>query len=144
MVPPRASTSEESSNFAPRQSLSIDSELLWDLLIYESAGRDDESPRHSIFASSLVQLPTIRRDDAKSDEYDLVGSAGISGHKTVPKESPVYAPEEVAGHLDGAPMAPWAAENGFMSGIDEESNYEALLLQPNDFGWAINDWMSFH
>ena len=143
MVPSRATNPGGNSNFVPRQSLSIDSELLWDLLIYESAGRDDESPRHSIFASSLVQLPTIRRDDAAAEEYDLVGSAGISGHKTVPKESPVYAPEEVAGHLDGAPVAPWA-ENGFMSGVDEESNYEALLLQPNDFGWAIDDWMSFH
>lgn len=143
MVPPRASTSDESSSFVPRQSLSIDTELLWDLLIYESAGRDGESPRHSIFASPLVQLPTVRRDDTAADEYDLVGSAGISGHKTVQKESP-YAPEEVAGPLDGAPVAPWVAENGFMSGFDEESNYEALLLQPNDFGWAIDDLMSFH
>lgn len=146
IVPPRASNSGDASSSGARQSLSIDSKLLWDLLIYENAGRDDGCPGHSIFGSSLIQLPMMAREsarDATEVEYDLVGSAGISGHRTVPKESPVYAPEDVAAPQDTAPVAPWTVENGLMSGIDGESSYEALFLQPNDFGWAIDDWMTF-
>ena len=137
-----------------RQSLSIDSKLLWDMLIYERAGRNGAAPDQSIFGPSLAQIPSAARagtHDTVVAEYDLVGSAGISGHKTVPKESPVYAPEDIAIQRNPSPMIhgttavpipPYSIEDRYMNGIDGESSYEALFFQANDFGRAIDEWMS--
>ena len=144
-----ASNSGEAVNNGHYRPLSINSELLWDLLVYETAGRDDETHgQQSIFGPSLVKMAPLPKDttkhhEARSVEYDLVGSAGISGHKTVPKESPAYAPEDIATPKEPSTALSWSFEDRLVGGIDEVSSYEALLLQPNDFGRAIDEWLNF-
>lgn len=140
---------DEGINNREIQPLSIDSELLWELLIYETAGRDDGGfGQQSMFGPSLIKLAPHASNSTTRDvrrvEYDLVGSAGISGHKAVPKESPVYAPEDIVAVGEPSVALPWSFENRLMNGVDEDSSYEALLLQPNDFGRAIDEWMNFN
>ncbi|RFN54041.1 zn(ii)2cys6 transcription factor [Fusarium flagelliforme] len=72
------------------QKFTIDTRLLWDLLCYEKAGRPDAHADQSMFSGLL----STDQDNGSGTDYDLVGSAGIIGHKTVPKDTPIYAPGE--------------------------------------------------
>ncbi|RBR16714.1 hypothetical protein FVER53590_10018 [Fusarium verticillioides] len=82
-------------NRPAQQKFSIDTRLLWDILCYEQAGRPDARADESIYSglASTYQDPATGTND-DGDEYDLVGSAGIIGHKTVSKDTPLYAPGE--------------------------------------------------
>ncbi|UNI24498.1 hypothetical protein JDV02_010238 [Purpureocillium takamizusanense] len=128
--------------------LSIDSKLLWNMLIYEKAGRDFSRLDQSIFGSSLTQIPATPREnehDRVDAAYDLVGYAGISGHKTVPRESPAYAPEDNITPPDTQSVAhgPEIMPTGPSSliGMGSDSTYEPPFFQANDFGRAIDEWM---
>lgn len=142
-----------------RDSFSIDAQLLWDILVYERAGRPDAGADQSIFGKTLKVGAKIREDDVRgAAEFDLVGSAGISGHKAVSKETPAYAPNEDApptpGVLvggssnsmdnvsDGAGAMLVSVEDRFFEGIGGLDGEEHLFLQANDFGKAIDTWLS--
>lgn len=143
MATPGASNAHETSTGRP--SLSIDSKLLWDLLVYETAVQDDQTTTHSVFDSSLKRHASTggsTSHDLKNIEYDLVGSAGISGHKTFPKESPIYAPDDAGTPRPPEVPLPWSFETEFMGGVQDESNYEAMGFQPNDFSRAIDEWIN--
>ncbi len=145
----------DGSTSVERPCLSIDSKLLWNMLIYERAGRHCAGLDQSIFGSSLTQVQTTERrgeaHETLAAAYDLVGFAGISGHKTVPKESPVYAPEEnttlgeTSNVAEGPGIAP-TTQNSFQDRyimcLDGESSFEPLFLQAHEFGRAIEEWMS--
>ncbi|KAM3508152.1 hypothetical protein MY10362_001357 [Beauveria mimosiformis] len=142
-----------------RDSFSIDAQLLWDILIYERAGRPDAGADQSIFGKTLKVGTEIREDDVRAAaEFDLVGSAGISGHKTVSKETPAYAPNEDAPPTSGvlvggggggmeemggeASAMLVSVEDRFFEGIGGLDGEEHLFLQANDFGKAIDTWLS--
>ncbi|XWW92649.1 hypothetical protein V2A60_000574 [Cordyceps javanica] len=159
-----------------RDSFSIDAQLLWDILVYERAGRPDAGADQSIFGKTLKVGSKLREDDVRAAaEFDLVGSAGISGHKAVSKETPAYAPnEDVAPPPPGVLMSNSSSgggggggsgginngsnmedvENGdagnmlvsvedrFFEGIGGLDGEEHLFLQANDFGKAIDTWLS--
>ncbi|KEZ43927.1 Uncharacterized protein SAPIO_CDS4115 [Scedosporium apiospermum] len=139
-----------------RQAPSINAQLLWDMLIYERAGQRDAAADQSMFHDSLAQIPAAIQDnnqDTTTAEFDLVGSAGISGHKTVPKDSPAYPPDDAATPLDHASSGPGTAPEAtagvadaerYVDGIGAESNYEGLYFQADDFSRAIDDWMSIN
>jgi len=109
-----------------------------------------------MFDDSLAQIPAAIQDnnqDTTTAEFDLVGSAGISGHKTVPKDSPAYPPDDAATPLDHASSGPGTAPEAtsgvadaerYVDGIGAESNYEGLYFQADDFSRAIDDWMSIN
>ncbi|OAA73463.1 hypothetical protein ISF_00364 [Cordyceps fumosorosea ARSEF 2679] len=159
-----------------RDSFSIDAQLLWDILVYERAGRPDAGADQSIFGKTLKVGTKVRGEDdvRAAAEFDLVGSAGISGHKAVSKETPAYAPNE-----DSAPPPPpppplpplttggvgvlvgssgggmgdmgedgtagpmlVSVEDRFFEGIGGLDGEEHLFLQANDFGKAIDTWLS--
>ncbi|KGQ12110.1 hypothetical protein BBAD15_g2161 [Beauveria bassiana D1-5] len=131
--------------------------LLWDILIYERAGRPDAGADQSIFGKTLKVGTEIREDDVRAAaEFDLVGSAGISGHKAVSKETPAYAPNEDAPPASGvlvggggmeemggeASAMLVSVEDRFFEGIGGLDGGEHLFLQANDFGKAIDTWLS--
>lgn len=135
-----------------QQAWSINAQLLWDLLIYEKAGRESASMDQSIFGGSFTPAAGANRQDVA--DFDLVGSAGISGHRSAPKEIPVYAPEDKAktpaaveasagnGNRVGAEMG-GSVENRLFEGLTGFSEQDSLFLQANDFGRAIDNWLSF-
>ncbi|KAM3453312.1 hypothetical protein MY3296_003903 [Beauveria thailandica] len=146
-----------------RDSFSIDAQLLWDILIYERAGRPDAGADQSIFGKTLKVGTETREDDGRAAaEFDLVGSAGISGHKAVSKETPAYAPNEDAPPTSGvlvggsgggggmememgggeASAMLVSVEGRFFEGIGGLDGQEHLFLQANDFGKAIDTWLS--
>jgi hypothetical protein len=80
---------------AAEQKFTIDTGLLWNLLSYEQAGRSDARIDQSMFHGlSSSSQDTSGHETSSGTGYDLVGSAGIIGHKAVPKGIPVYAPGE--------------------------------------------------
>lgn len=97
----------------------------------------------------------MREDDVRAAaEFDLVGSAGISGHKSVSKETPAYAPNEdgtpapdvlrnsLANVGDEAMAMAVSVEDRYFEGIGGLDGEEHLFLQANDFGKAIDTWLS--
>ncbi|KAK7402680.1 hypothetical protein QQX98_011543 [Neonectria punicea] len=143
---PRPESSETDEN---QQSWSIDAQLLWDILIYERAGRSGAVRDLSIFDDALTAGPDGQKHDVA--EFDLVGSAGIFGHKTAPKKVPVYAPGDEASPATASnpdatrgltEMAVSNEDRVFdrFSGINEQ---DGLFLQANDFGRAIDNWFNF-
>ncbi|KAL2209882.1 hypothetical protein CC79DRAFT_1330330 [Sarocladium strictum] len=139
-------TSGPSMNHGGRTSRSIDSKLLWGLLTYPSTLMHAENSQQHIFGSALTPVPSSDNERAIEGptEYDLIGSAGISGHKTVPRDIPVYAPQSGATPRDTAVAVPYLFEDRHMETGEGESNYEALFFQADDFGRAIDEWMSFN
>ncbi|KAJ9144151.1 Zn(II)2Cys6 transcription factor [Pleurostoma richardsiae] len=137
------------------QSFSIDAQLLWDILIYERAGRPGASADQSIFhdpETSTTPLRESRMGNCPA-EFDLVGSAGISGHKAALKEIPAYAPAEDDGVRTGAPArlsdpepelpsTARVADGWHFEGIGGVSEQDSLFLQPDDFGRAIEGWLN--
>lgn len=124
------------------------------MLIYERAGQKDAIADQSMFDGSLTPTPTTIRgndQDETTAEFDLVGSAGISGHRTVPKECPVYPPDDTATLPEQPSEAP---DIGFeealpstdlyryLDGVEVDSNYEGLSFQAHDFSRVIEDWMN--
>ncbi|KAH8686431.1 putative Zn(II)2Cys6 transcription factor [Ilyonectria robusta] len=143
---PRPESAENEDN---QESWSIDAQLLWDILIYEKAGCEGAARDCSIFEDALTAGPENRRQDVA--EFDLVGSAGIFGHKTAPKEVPVYAPDEDTSPTQRSNTRATRALTE-TAGFNEDRAYErfvglneqdALFLQPNDFGRAIDNWFNF-
>lgn len=97
----------------------------------------------------------ITEDDHQQDvaECALVGSAGISGHKTAWRHISAYAPQD---NNPYKPLGALASVGGAAeeSGVMEENAFEglgslnaidqgSLFLQAEDFGRAVNDWMNF-
>lgn len=89
-------------------------------------------------------------------EFAMVGSAGISGHKTALKEISAYAPN------DNDPFEPLKTlAIPTSAGVPEEGqntpkdrlfedlvdmnmmDQSNLFLQAEDFGRAMNDWINF-
>lgn len=145
------------SDHQGQPSFSIDAQLLWDILIYERAGREGAAADQSIFGSTLNIGTKVRELDARlTAEFDLVGSAGISGHKAVSKETPAYAPNEnedvsepmmmrgVSESLAEMPLLGTSVEDRFfegMGGVEQWADEDHVFLQAHDFGKAIDGWL---
>lgn len=134
-----------------RRSFSIDAPLLRNILVYERAGRPFAQGDQSIFNGSLI--PNSERhdetDSSPAAKFDLVGSAGISGHKAVPTEAPLYPPDEnleAPPARDPSPNALGSYSSMLELGLSAEARGvnepENLFLQANDFGRAIDDWLN--
>lgn len=148
--------SPEAEAGATQRSFSIDAQLLWDILVYERAGRPDAGADQSIFGKTLKLGNASREEDVRvAAEFDLVGSEGIYGHKAVSKESLAYAPNEetaspgVMDSIDEIDEAPQdlgvSVEDRYFEGIGGVGNMDGQdhsFLQAHDFGKAIDNWLS--
>lgn len=93
------------------QTWSIDAALLWEILVYEKAGNSSSSENlSSVFGDSLLPTTSVPEMEAGEveTEFDLIGSEGIAGHKTVYKETPLHAPGQDATLLDSSGPLPRA------------------------------------
>ncbi|KAH8647737.1 hypothetical protein BX600DRAFT_484365 [Xylariales sp. PMI_506] len=140
-----------------RQTWSIDAQLLWDILIYEKAGQPFCRDDRSIFGETLMRT----RSDSVQDtiatgseaEFDLIGTAGIYGHRAVPKQTPLYAPTENAIPLAKAGYAPhkilaWAGsettpESAHIRAMGGSSGQDNMFLCADEYGKAIENWLDF-
>ncbi|KAF9883293.1 hypothetical protein FE257_003784 [Aspergillus nanangensis] len=90
---------ESVSTSTDRQSWATSARLLWELLIYDHASKPPSLPE-GLFGLSLSDPqsgnPVEERVMTPDPDFPLVGSAGISGHKTVAKEVVMYPPESVS------------------------------------------------
>ncbi|KAM0421177.1 hypothetical protein ACHAPT_011069 [Fusarium lateritium] len=132
------------------QPWSINAQLLWDILVYDKAGRENASADRSMFEAVITSEVDQQHDVA---EYALVGSAGMSGHKTALSEISAYAPQDSDPYEPLATLAtPRVRERG--PGVLNERGFEAFgdlnsmdqgdfFLQAEDFGRAVNDWINF-
>ncbi|KAH8426805.1 uncharacterized protein LDX57_004535 [Aspergillus melleus] len=140
----------------PNESWSIDAQLLWDVLVYEKAGRHNASADETMF-DKIIDLEFVRHDYVA--ELAMVGSAGISGHKSAWKEISAYAPEDSAPHpppsSSSNPSFPPVHSVADGSNVPDERLFEGLgnldmisqgdyLFQAEDFGRAINCWFNFN
>ncbi|RKL45614.1 hypothetical protein BFJ72_g3159 [Fusarium proliferatum] len=133
-----------------QQKFTIDTRLLWDTLSYEHAGRPDARADESIYNGlASTHQDTARGGNEDGDAYDLVGSAGIIGHKTVAKDTPLYAPGEgevshpIRGRVpsDASGLLGSLQQNiqeGFGSAMEPDN----IFPQVHDFGRAIDEWLS--
>ncbi|KAJ5173148.1 hypothetical protein N7492_005741 [Penicillium capsulatum] len=140
---------------APRpkssQRWSVNLQLLWKILVYSQSSRSPNI-NEDIFG------PGLAKDSARSSrifsadvipdrDISLIGSAGLSGHKTVASECVTYPPEP-AEHPDSLqleterapPVAdiPALPEDPSLDLTDEDT----LFLQLQDYDKAFGDWLS--
>ncbi|GKT89170.1 C6 transcription factor [Colletotrichum tofieldiae] len=109
----------------PNRSFSIDAQLLWDLLVYDRAGRPDAGRDQSLFGPTLRSDADDLAPATDAADFDLVGSAGISAHKAVPNQAAVYAPDE-----DIAPVAvPESATPAGQSLGDAGPSFEDIFFE---------------
>lgn len=137
----------------PQMSWSIDAQLLWDILIYEKAVRSNAAADKSLFGEPI----TLEADQREQDisEFAMVGSAGISGHKTVPKEVTAYAPEDNGSNIrinhSSTPAGTMVgglnvAEDRFFESFGDMNQMmgeDNSFLQAEDWGKAIDNWFNF-
>lgn len=80
-------------------------------------------------------------------DFALIGSAGLSGHKTVASECVTYPPEQsehVMQDQDALSQNPAALDLPDLSGdptLDLNCG-DTLYLQLQDYGRAFEDWLS--
>ncbi|KAJ4352434.1 uncharacterized protein N0V89_007782 [Didymosphaeria variabile] len=132
----------------------IDAQLLWDLLIYERAGRFGADTDKTLFGDSII----VKSDQSEKEdvaEFAMVGCAGISGHKTVPVEVIADAPDESETFplLDYSATPTPVMQNGleantdFVFGSAGDMNHfmdQSNILLQEDFGKAIGGWINFN
>jgi hypothetical protein len=140
------STPQDPSD-ATKPSFSIDSQLLWDLLIYDKAGRTDAGLDRSVLGASEDSDIPNRTMQGVDDEFNLVGSFGISGHKAVQQENEAYAPSEGEPEPDAADADPVLADMGisfedmYFEGMGSLGDAGTMFLQATDYGRAIDGWL---
>lgn len=88
-------------------------------------------------------------DQAATADFNLIGSAGISGHRTVPKGIPIYAPGEQPQRsgfigLEGSVMDDhFQIDEGLFEMPSMANEQDRAFLQSNDFTRAIDSWLNF-
>ncbi|KAJ4248360.1 hypothetical protein NW762_012689 [Fusarium torreyae] len=135
-------------------SWSIDAQLLWDLLVYERSVLDEGSADTSMYDDIITPSPGSAEETIEGN-ISIVGSAGISGHKGALKQFSAYAPQDRNPYeILGTPATTiagserWQDDRTFGRGIYDglpdfgQMDQDNFLLQAEDFGRAMNDWMN--
>lgn len=134
---------------------SIDVRLLGRLLVFETAGQRAHETDCSLRSTTLIPKSSNVHDQTTlSAGFNLVGSTGISGHRSVPKDAPMSAPlpSDRSRHSNAATndffanMAPEMSDLegllddpilGNSSGVAKRAN---MFLPANEYGRSIGDW----
>ncbi|KAJ5292959.1 uncharacterized protein N7443_008912 [Penicillium atrosanguineum] len=143
-----ASTPKTGSNH--RQKWSVNLQLLRNILVYSQASKSS-NPAGDIFGPELV------RDSIASGAssagiiadpgFSLIGSAGISGHKTVAAECVTYPPEQTEHSSQLQQESDQAAPVIDFPDFTQDQNLDftggdTLFLQLQDYERAFEDWLS--
>lgn len=136
-----------------RQKWSVNLQLLWKILVYSHASKAP-SPAGDIFGpelakDSIAYSGVSTTGDIAEPDFALIGSAGISGHKTVAQECVTYPPEqtehstqlqqELGQILPNVPVTNLAGDPNL-----NFAGEETLFLQMQDYGKAFEDWLSLN
>lgn len=136
-----------------RQKWSVNLQLLWKVLVYSHASKAP-GPAGDIFGpelakDSIAYSGTSSTNDIAEPDFALIGSAGISGHKTVVPECVTYPPEQTEhstqlqqelGQISPVVSITNLAEDLTFNFVGEET----LSLQMQDYGKAFEDWLSLN
>lgn len=140
---------------SPGQAFSIDAQLLWDILIYDRAGLPNSGSNSTDPITREQSLRATTEDMCRGSEFDLVGSAGISGHRSAGAHIPIYAPGDDAVYAgtntetnpSTAPdlITPMGSsmEDIYGSGIDGFNDQMDPLFLADDYGRAIDGWLNY-
>lgn len=143
---------------APRpnssQRWSVNLQLLWKILVYPQSSKSSHTAEDilgpGLSKDSMDMLDLSSAAVIAERDFSLIGSAGLSGHKTVAPECVTYPPEQ-AEHSGGllqtevggmpsvtdTPALPEVLNSEFSSG-------ETLFLQLQDYDKAFEDWLSLN
>ncbi|KAL6235851.1 hypothetical protein BDW75DRAFT_128871 [Aspergillus navahoensis] len=129
-----------------RQAWTTNAQLLWELLVYDRASRSP-SPSQLLGASLSDSCTRQTARMTPDPNFPLVGSAGITGHKTVAKEIYTHPPETVTTPPAVQAEPPAAAVPsidldpfGMISDPTLEGITDHMFLEPESYGRAIEDW----
>jgi hypothetical protein len=132
------------------QKWSVNLQLLWKILVYAHASNTSD-PTTDIFGPELSKDSVGYSGDPSAiliteRDFALIGSAGISGHKTVAPECVTYPPEQTEEPIE-APHETSPIMD--LSGLPGDPNVEfpgsdTLYLQLQDYGRAFEDWLSIN
>ncbi|TDZ13725.1 hypothetical protein C8035_v009134 [Colletotrichum spinosum] len=144
-------TSPKQGDPSSHNRFSINSQLLWDLLIYDRAARPDAGRDQSMFGPSLQSDTAGQAAEERAAEFDLVGSAGISAHKAMPNQAAVWPPSEEHAHevSEEVQLEPAVGDFGtsfedmFFEGVEPFGEQANRFFDGNDYGRAIDDWLNF-
>lgn len=131
--------------------------LLWELLVYDSASNSSHPHHDGMFGATMFDHRNKQATSARltpDPGFPLVGSAGISGHKTVAKEVSTYPPDSVLTPPPSAPDPPMQEINRTSASNAEPFGWigdplvdgmatDQLFLAPEDYGRTIEDWWEF-
>lgn len=146
------------SDDTPQQTWSVNVHLLCEILDNRSASR---ASHHSddIFGQKLAKDSISYSGNTDSQAFDpdlvLIGTPGISGHRTVANEAVTYPPDKLPSQLlqpnypiisqQFSSIAP--ADVARTTGNLETRNMDGSdgpFLQLNDHGMAIEQWLNFN
>ncbi|KAJ5717817.1 transcriptional regulator family: Fungal Specific TF [Penicillium malachiteum] len=147
-ISPGGLVSESSTPGNSRQRWSVNLQLLWRILVYSHASKDPNLAGDilgpSLAKESSKNMGTSSAGVIAEQDFALIGSAGISGHKTVASECVTYPPEQ-AEHLEtgteSSTMDPSELAGGSNLNFAGE---ETLMLQLQDYDKAFEDWLSLN
>ncbi|KAI3392052.1 hypothetical protein diail_6307 [Diaporthe ilicicola] len=136
------------------QTWSIDAALLWEILVYEKAGSSSLSENlSSVFGDSLLpssSTPEMAAQDIGT-EFDLIGSEGIAGHKTVLKETPLHAPGQdvtlldsispLQGPISARDVAPRETSPTFLEAMGVTHGQQNFFLGADAYNRTIDAWL---
>ncbi|KAJ5773224.1 transcriptional regulator family: Fungal Specific TF [Penicillium paradoxum] len=133
-----------------RQKWSVNLQLLWKILVYAHASNTSD-PASDIFGPELAKDSVGFSGEPPAGaiperDFSLIGSAGISGHKTVAPECVTYPPEQTEDLMQGPSQTSPTMGFGGLPGDTQMdfSGGDTLLLQLQDYGRAFEDWLSVH
>lgn len=145
-----ASTPKTGSNH--RQKWSVNLQLLRNILVYSQASKSSD-PASDMFGPELVKDNIASGASSAGviadPGFSLIGSAGISGHKTVAAECVTYPPEQTEHSSQLQQELGQAAPVIDFPDFTEDSNLdftggETLFLQLQDYEKAFGDWLSLN
>jgi hypothetical protein len=132
------------------QNWSVNLQLLWKILIYAHASNTSD-PTTDIFGPELAKDSAGYSADLSAGtiterDFALIGSAGMSGHKTVAAECVTYPPEQTQDFIQAPRQTSPTMD---LSGLPDDSTMEVpssdtLFLQLQDYGKAFEDWLSIN
>ncbi|KAL4937862.1 hypothetical protein BDV06DRAFT_232295, partial [Aspergillus oleicola] len=117
-----------------RQAWSVNVQLLRDILI---AAPPKQTAR-GIFGPGLAADCVLHTDSSSPDpDFQLIGSAGISGHNTVARNLATYYPPEQVLQPTPPDLSALLGEPG--TGLTSAANN--AFFQPQDYGRFIDNWL---
>ncbi|KAJ5914137.1 transcriptional regulator family: Fungal Specific TF [Penicillium tannophilum] len=147
-ISPGGQTSDAGVPAASDPKWSVNLHLMWRILVYSRASRAPD-PTGDMYGPILAkekssELGISSADAIAERDFTLIGSAGISGHKTVAPECVTYPPEQVEHQEPSSEPSAMDFPELLSSQNLDFAGGETLLLQLQDYDKAFEDWLSLN